>query len=131
MSDSLNAHLVKDFVYNAHGDLDKVKEMLEREPGLVNASWDWGNGDWETALGAAAHVGRRDIALYLLEKGARIDLFAAAMLGRLEIVKAIVQDDPSVIHSRGPHTIPLIAHAKAGKEHAAEVVRFLESVQQP
>lgn len=130
MSESLNAQLVKDFVYNAHGDLDKVKEMLEREPGLVNASWDWGNGDWETALGAAAHVGRRDIALYLLDKGARIDLFAAAMLGRLEIVKAIVRDDPSVIHSRGPHTIPLIAHAKAGKEHAEAVVGFLESVQQ-
>lgn len=130
MSDSLNAELVKDFVYNAHGNLDKVKQLLEREGGLIHAAWDWGNGDWETALGAAAHVGRRDIALYLLEKGARIDLFAAAMLGKLEIVKAIVQDDPTVIHSRGPHTIPLIAHAKAGGDHSLHVVQFLESCQQ-
>lgn len=123
----LDDQLVKDFVYHAHGSFDKVKEMLEREPGLVNASWDWGGGDWETALGAAAHMGRRDIALHLLDKGARIDVFAAAMLGRLDIVQAIVRADPTVVHARGPHTIPLIAHAKAGGDQAAEVVRFLET----
>lgn len=120
--------LVKDFVYQAHADFDKVKGMLEQHPGLLNAAWDWGNGDWETALGAAAHMGRRDIALYLLEQGARIDLFAAAMLGKLDIVKAILQDNPEALHSKGPHTIPLIEHAKAGGEHSLEVVRFLEAL---
>src|SRR5690606_29386296 len=94
MSNTLTPELVKGFVYNAHSDFDKVKELLKQQPGLLNAAWDWGNGDWETALGAAAHMGKRDIALYLLEKGARIDLFAAAMLGKLEIVKAIINDDP-------------------------------------
>jgi len=24
---------------------------------LIHAAFDWGNGDWETALGAAAHSG--------------------------------------------------------------------------
>lgn len=129
MSGTLNAELVKQFVYNAHNNLDKVAELLEHEPGLLNAAWDWGNGDWETSLGAAAHMGRRDIALYLLDKGARIDVFAAAMLGKLEIVKAIVTDDPRVLHAPGPHTIPLLAHAQAGGEHSAEVVRYLESLQ--
>ncbi|XEC97365.1 ankyrin repeat domain-containing protein [Paenibacillus tarimensis] len=129
MSNSLTPELVKDFVYHAHADFDKVKQMLEQVPGLLNAAWDWGNGDWETALGAAAHMGKRDIALYLLEKGARIDLFAAAMLGKIEIVRSILKDNPGAIHSPGPHTIPLTAHAKAGGEHALEVVRLLESLE--
>lgn len=128
MSDRLNEVSVKDFVSNAHGNLDRVKELLEEQPGLLNAAWDWGNGDWETALGAAAHMGRKDIALYLLDKGARIDVFAAAMLGKLDIVRAIVGDDPNVARSLGPHTIPLIAHAKAGGEDAAEVARYLEGL---
>ncbi len=56
------------FVSKAHGDLAASSDLAV-EPALVNASWDWGGGDWETALGAAAHMGRRDIALALLEEG--------------------------------------------------------------
>lgn len=129
MSGTLSPEWVKDFVAKAHGDLEQVRTMLEQEPGLLNAAWDWGDGDWETALGAAAHMGNRDIALYLLEKGARIDLFAAAMLGKLDIVKAILQDDPRALHAPGPHTISLIAHAAAGGSQASAVVQYLESLQ--
>ncbi|MNT48250.1 hypothetical protein D3C72_1850200 [compost metagenome] len=64
----------------------------------------WGNGDLVTALGAAAHMGKRDIALYLVDKGARIDLFVAAMLGKLYIDKAIINDDRKAIHLLAPHT---------------------------
>jgi hypothetical protein len=53
----LNSELVNKFVRVAHSDLAKVKELLEQEPKLINAAWDWGGGDWETALGAAAHMG--------------------------------------------------------------------------
>jgi hypothetical protein len=120
--------MVQEFVGKAHGDLERVREMLAAEPALLNACWDWGGGDWETALGAAAHMGRRDIAEYLLAHGARIDLFAAAMLGKLSIVQAILADAPDARHRLGPHGIPLIAHAKAGGAEAAEVVSFLESV---
>ncbi|MBO7748577.1 ankyrin repeat domain-containing protein [Paenibacillus sp. MWE-103] len=123
---SIAPELVQSFVGSAHGDLDRVKELLEQEPGLLNAAWDWGGGDWETALGAAAHMGRRDIALYLLGKGARLDLFAAAMLGKLEIVKALLADDPARKDALGPHGIPLIAHAQAGGEEAGSVVAFLQ-----
>lgn len=120
------AELVKEFVGNAHGDLNRVQELLEQEPGLLNAAWDWGGGDWETALGAAAHMGRRDIALFLLERGARIDLFAAAMLGKLEIVKAMIADRPALKGALGPHGIPLIVHAQAGGEEASGVFAFLQ-----
>lgn len=118
---------VAEFVGNAHGDFDKVKELLAKEPALINASWDWGNGDWETALGAAAHVGNTEIAQYLLEHGARIDIFSAAMLGKLEIVKAMIAQFPSMRHAKGPHGIPLLTHAQAGGDKADEVLQFLES----
>lgn len=50
------------------------------------------------------------------------------MLGKLEIVKAILTDDPEARRYAGPHGIPLMAHAKAGGESAAAVVAFLESL---
>ena len=126
---ALEAGLVKEFIGNAHGDLDRVQELLVQEPALINSSWDWGDGDFETGLGAAAHMGRKDIANFLLEKGARLDLFAAAMLGKLDIVKAALTAFPDAIHTPGPHGIPLIAHARAGGEEVKEVLEFLESLQ--
>ena len=120
------AELVQEFVGNAHGNLGRVRELLRAQPALVNAAWDWGGGDWETALGAAAHMGRRDIAAELLAHGARLDLFAAAMLGQVEIVRAILGAFPELRRASGPHGIPLLAHAQAGGEEAAAVVRLLQ-----
>ena len=83
----------KAFVDAAHRDLDKVKELLSEDNTLANATVDWGGGDWETALGACSHTGRREIAEHLLAHGARMDLFAAAMLGKLDrepLIRAFV-----------------------------------------
>ena len=124
---ALDASLVQDFVGNAHGDLDRVKELLAQEPALINSVWDWGGGDFETGIGAAAHMGRRDIALYLLENGARLDLFAAAMLGNLDIVKATLETYPDALNVLGPHGIPLVAHALAGGNEALQVYEYLKA----
>ena len=126
---ALDAELVQKFVAVAHGDLSQVKELLEREPRLVNATWDWGGGDFETALGAASHTGQKDIAHHLLAHGARLDIFAATMLGQLEIVKAALQAFPDALHTPGPHGIPLIVHARMGGEEAAAVLTYLESLE--
>lgn len=126
---ALEANLVQEFVGNAHGNLERVKELLAQEPALVNATWDWGGGDFETALGAASHMGRRDIATFLLERGARLDLFAAAMLGKLDIVRTALEAFPQAIHTPGPHVIPLITHAEAGGEEAKAVLEYLLSLQ--
>ena len=75
----LDPALVNEFVSKAHGDLDEVKRLHAQEPALVRAAWDWGGGDFETGLGAAAHMGNRPIALFLLDNGAALDLFPAAM----------------------------------------------------
>jgi len=119
----LDAEMVRDFVIVAHGDLEKTGELLDRQPALVNATYDWGSGDWETGLGGASHVGRPDIAQLLLSRGARKDVFCAAMLGDLPLVQAFVASDPAIVHLKGPHGIPLLVHAQHGKQDA--MVAFL------
>ena len=119
--------LVKEFVGAAHGNLERTRELLGNEPGLLNATWDWKAGDFETAIGGAGHMGRRDIAEYLIAQGARMDLFVAAMLGELPIVRAYLEAHPAMLHSKGPHGITLVSHAKAGGERAAETLAWLES----
>src|SRR5213596_2995673 len=85
---------VKRFVVAGHFNLEAVKEMLAADPTLINGAIDWGNGDFETALGGASHMGRRDIAEFLLEHNARMDVFAATMLGQIDIVKAALPVSP-------------------------------------
>lgn len=121
-------NLVQEFVSNAHGDLARVQTLLAQEPALINAAWDWGGGDWETGLGAAAHMGRADIAQFLIEHGARFDLYAAAMLGELALVQAVLQAHPAAVHIAGPHGISLLAHAQAGGIAAEPVVAYLQSL---
>jgi hypothetical protein len=62
----------------------------------------------------------------LLERGARMDVFAAAMLGETEVVRAMLTSQPSLRDSLGPHGIPLVAHAEKGGEQAREVLELLQ-----
>lgn len=114
----LDLDMVREFVIAGHGNLDRTRELLEQQPALINATWDWGGGDWETALGGASHMGNQPIAAFLLAHGARMDVFCATMMGKVDIVKAFLADDPTVIDLKGPHGIPLLRHAKAGKQEA-------------
>jgi hypothetical protein len=118
--------LAREIVGVSHRDPARVRELLAGRPALANASWDWGFGDWESALGAASHVGNREIAGLLLAAGARASIFSAAMLGQLEVVKAFVAASPGIQRTRGPHGITLLAHATAGG--SVEVAKYLESL---
>src|SRR5262249_29626415 len=80
------------------------------------------------ALGAASHVGNREIAEYLIAKGAHPTIFSAAMLGHLETVKAFIAAQPGVQRIAGPHSLSLLQHAKAGKTEAEPVLRYLEKL---
>lgn len=124
--EAIDAKLVQEIVLKAHFDLDRVQELLREEPGLANASWDWGGGDWETPLGSAAHTGRTEIAKTLVNAGARLDIFAAAMLGDLAVVKSMVAAYPDMLHALGPHGISVLAHAEAGGDQSVRVVAFLK-----
>ncbi|HUE90249.1 MAG TPA: hypothetical protein VMO26_29555 [Vicinamibacterales bacterium] len=120
--------VVREMVGVCHRDVARVRELVERQPALANAAIDWGFGDWEDALGAASHVGRREIAEVLLAHGARPSIFSAAMLGQLDVVKALVAARPGVQQTHGPHGITLMAHARAGGADAAPVVKYLETL---
>lgn len=131
VSDIFPAHppeLVREMVTVAHFDLERVKKLLEVRPSLACAAWDWGFGDWETALGAASHMGNRPIVEYLISQGAPPTLFSAAMLGQFETVKAFLAAEPGVQRVRGPHSISLLAHARMGGEAARAVFDFLKSL---
>jgi hypothetical protein len=116
---------VSEFVRVAHADLGRMTTMLDDEPALLNATWDWGAGDFETVLGAASHMGHRDIAALLLGRGARLDHFCAAMMGMLDVVRPVVDAYADAIDWLGPHRIPLLRHAVAGEAH--DVADFLRS----
>lgn len=119
---------VRELVRVAHFDLARVRAILERRPALARASWDWGFGDWESALGAASHMGKRQIADVLLAHGARPDVFSAAMLGQLDVVRAHIQAWPGAQSLRGPHGITLLAHARAGGTAAKPVLDYLSQL---
>jgi hypothetical protein len=85
--------LVKEMVGASHTNMKRVRELVDERPALARAAWDWGFGDWET-LGAASHVGTREIAEFLLANGATPTIFSAAMLGQIETVRAFVAAMP-------------------------------------
>lgn len=116
---------VQAVVGSSHGNFERVRELVLEQPALAKASWDWGFGDWETALGAASHTGRREIALFLIEHGARPTIFSAAMLGDMRTVEAFLDADPELIRLHGPHGISLVRHARAGGEEARGVLDYL------
>src|SRR5687767_2619629 len=120
--------LAREMVGVSHFSFERVRELVEAQPELARAAYDWGFGDWESALGAASHMGQRQIADYLIQKGARPDIFAAAMLGQLEVVKAFVAARPGIQGLHGPHGITLLAHAEAGGADAAPVLRYLREL---
>ena len=124
----LNRQMVADFVIYAHSDPEMTAKLLDREPTLVLAAMDWGAGDWETGLGGASHMGRRDIVEILLKRGARLDLFCAAAMGLLDAVKAALTFEPKLIDAKGPHGFSLHFHAQVGGEASANVLDYLQSV---
>ena len=120
--------LVKEVVTKSHFDLDGVRELVKARPELAKSAWDWGFGDWESALGAASHTGRREIAEVLIAHGARPNLFTFAMQGHLDAVRAIIEANPGIQRIHGPHGITLLNHAKNGGEQAASVKAYLEEL---
>ena len=126
--DALDKDLVKDFVTKGHTDINGVKELLTQEPGLLNACWDWGGGDFETAIEGAGHMGNKENANFLISNGARMNIFCAAMLGQMDIVKGFLVMSPELKSSKGPHGLQLLHHAKKGGEENYAMVQYLESI---
>ena len=101
--------------------------MLLELPSLLYATWDWGGGDFETALEGAGHVGNKEIANFLIDTGARTNLFVLTMLGKTQIVKAYLETWPGYLNARGPHGLTLLHHAQKGGEDAKELLDYLQT----
>ncbi len=124
----IDPKIVNEFVKIAHSDFDKVKEMVKDQPLLLNASWDWGDGDFETALGAAGHMGHKETVNFLISLGARTDIFVLTMLGKTDIVKSLLKAYPSLLNSIGPHGFTLLHHAEKGGKEAEKLLNHLKKL---
>lgn len=124
----LQPDLVKEFVRVGHNNLPEVQRMLKERPGLLNASWDVGGGDFETALEGAGHVGDREIAQYLIGQGARANIFVLTMLGHSAVVKAQLAAYPHLLRSKGPHGLTLLHHATREGEPPKELLEHIQEL---
>ncbi|MEO8666044.1 MAG: hypothetical protein ABI462_11170 [Ignavibacteria bacterium] len=127
--------IASDVVGASHFDLDHVKELVDARPELAKAEWDWGFGDWESAIAAASHTGRKDIVEYLISKGAVPTIFTYAMLGAYDTVRAMIDFYPGIQKNFGPHGISLLKHANLGLDtegvnqaNAQQLVAHLETL---
>ena len=111
---SIDDTIVSDVVGKSHFDLETVKKYVDKRSELARATWDWGFGDWESAIGAASHVGRRDIVDYLISNGARPTMFTFAMLGAYDLIRSMIEISPGIQKTMGPHGFSLLHHARVG-----------------
>ncbi len=100
--------LVEEFVLAAHANPAKVRALHTAHPELLTVPWAKFD---ETALQAASHMGRREVAEYLLAAGAPLDICAAAMLGWTDRVASFLATDAGLAQARGAHGIPVLYHA--------------------
>ena len=124
----INRLLVQDFVIYAHSELEHGEDAARQGARAAQCHDGLGGGDWETGLGGASHMGRRDIVEFLLDRGARIDIFCAAMMGRLDAVKSFLTLEPKLIDAKGPHGFTLHFHAQVGGKDSENVLDYLQSI---
>ena len=122
------AEIVREMVTVSHFDLKRVKELVESRPSLAKACWDWGFGDWESAIGCGvAHGKSANGGIFDLERRAAFDFFRgdAWTSGSCE---GVCGGAARMQRIRGPHGISLLAHAKNGGAGARNVYDFLQSL---
>lgn len=113
----------------AMGGLDRVRDILEESPELMDAIAP----DGFQPLGLACYFGHEQVATYLLEKGAAVDsashnplksmpLHSAVAARSLEITKLLLEHDAPVNALQADDFTPLHAAAQNGD---VEIVRML------
>jgi len=115
--------VINEFVGASHGNLARMKEMLDLYPKLAhaNASWD------ELAVEAGAHVGFKEGVHLMIDLGAPVSLPTAAMLGKTAHVRRLLAEDPGRIWECGAHNMPPIWFPAIGGGEAEhlEIARLL------
>lgn len=106
--------VVEELVGNAHGNLARVRELLDVHPAVLNLKAPWN----ETAIEAATQMGDKPIIELLIARGAPVDFFTACVLGRMDEVKAELEADPSRVKATGVHDLPVLYFAAIGGDLA-------------
>ena len=102
--------VVEELVGNAHGNLARVRELLDTHPAALNLRAPWN----ETAIEAATQMGNKPIIELLIVRGAPVDFFTACVLGRMDDVETELEADPSRAKARGVHDLPALYFAAIG-----------------
>jgi ankyrin repeat protein len=82
----------------AHGDLETIRLLVEAGADVDGKGDDHGVGvlGWATCFGDV----RQDVASYLLDHGARLDLWTAIALDRADELRAMIAKDRSLLSAR-------------------------------
>jgi uncharacterized protein len=119
------------FEASAVSDMERVRHLVDAQPGLVNAV----ARDGFQPLGLAAFFGHLDVARFLLERGAEVNspsdnglyvtpLHSAAANRHLEIARLLLEHDAMVNAAQADDFTPL--HAAAQNGQLEMVMLFLD-----
>jgi ankyrin repeat protein len=78
-----------------HDNREMVDVLLDAGAN-INERSRW----WAGSFGVLDSA-NKEMALYLISRGATLDIHAAARLGMIEQVRAFLADDPQLVHARG------------------------------
>ena len=104
-----------------HRDNRELVDLLLGAGANINVRSHW----WAGGFGVLDHDG--SLAPYLIERGATVDAFAAARLGLLDRLAALITADPGVVHARGGdgqtplHFARSVETARFLLEHGADI----------
>src|ERR1700721_4870383 len=100
------------------GHAQLVLDVLKEDPALLHERWS-GNA---TPLLTAAYAEQHGIAESLLAMGARMDFITAVALNRSQLVRAMLEEQPSLILKHSPVQIGCMQIA--ARYAAIEMLRF-------
>ena len=80
------------------GDVARVKEQLRAEPSLAQSK----DQNGVSVIMKAIYYGKRDVVAELLASGIQLDVFEAAATGQADQLKALLENDPSLVNTYSP-----------------------------
>ncbi|MBA2303206.1 MAG: ankyrin repeat domain-containing protein, partial [Acidobacteria bacterium] len=104
-----------------HRNDREMVDVLHRAGADINARSDW----WAGSFGVLDHDG--SLTELLISRGAVVDVHAAARLGMIDRLDALVSADPALVHARGGdgqtalHFASSIAVAQWLLDHGADI----------
>ena len=101
------------------GKVDAVRELLEQDPALKDAR----DASGASALLVAAYNMKPDVVTALLDAGARVDIFEAAVLGKVDRIREILEQNPERASEYAPDGFtPVALAAFFGQPEAAKAL---------